>query len=87
VVSCPWNNPFAASQQVQDMISFRLNSTDKMNSHFMGIVQTVWSGSGDFLDRMHEKKNGKNEKSEVSCFNSLCGEIRKAAEMKQLPTW
>ena len=87
VVSCPWNNPSSAVAQVQDMMSFRGNSSEVMKGHFLGVVQTVWTGSDDFISRFRGKKPGRNEKTEVSCFNALCGEMRKAGDMKQLPTW
>jgi len=71
VASCPWNNAASAVQQADDMIRFRERSTTEMKDHFRGVIQTIWSGSGQFLDRFYGKKQEKGEKSEVNCFKAL----------------
>jgi hypothetical protein len=48
-----------------------------MKDHFRGVIQTIWSGSDDFLDRFYGRKSDKNEKSEVSCFKALFDEVQK----------
>jgi hypothetical protein len=77
VVTCPWRNPGNAVLQVQDMIKFRNHSTPEMREHFMGMVQTIWSGAGQFLDEFYERKPGNGENTQVNCFKALFGEIRK----------
>jgi len=82
VVTCPWNNASSAVLQVQDMLKFRDHSSSEMKDHFMGMVQTVWSGAGQFLDSFYGRKTGKDENSEVSCFRSLCDEMKKSSDLK-----
>jgi ketol-acid reductoisomerase len=56
VVSCSWKNPEAAAAQVRDMLRFRDSSTAQTKQHFQGVVQTIWSGAGGFLDEFMDEK-------------------------------
>ena len=82
VVTCPWSNPGNAVLQVQDMFKFRSHSTPEMKDHFLGMVQTIWSGAGQFLDNFYGTKpeNGKNK--QVDCFKALFSEIWKTSDNK-----
>jgi len=83
VVTCPWNNPGTATMQLQDTLKFRERSTRAMKGRFLGMVQTVWSGSESFMDQYYgrrpavegKKKNSGN--SDVKCFKTLFEEIEK----------
>jgi len=50
VMTCPFRNPTSAVMQVEDMVRFRQNSTKQMRERFMGVMETVWSSTGVFLD-------------------------------------
>lgn len=82
VVTCPWRNPGNAVLQVQDMFKFRNNATPEMKDRYMGMLQTIWSGAGQFLDNYYgiKPENGKN--TQVDCFKSLFSEIQKTSESK-----
>jgi hypothetical protein len=80
VVTCPWRNPENAVLQVRDMLKFRNHSTPEMKDRFMGMVQTVWSGTRQFLDSYYGKKSEDEKGSDVSCFKALYEEIGKLAE-------
>jgi hypothetical protein len=56
VITCPWNKPEIAVTQTHDMINFRKTASALMQSHFYGMMQTVWSGAGNFLDGFYGKK-------------------------------
>jgi len=79
VVSCPWKNPDVAAAQVKDMVRLRESSTPQMKKHFLGVVQTVWSGSGGFLDEFYGRKPPRDSKNpghtESKCFLRLYEEI------------
>jgi hypothetical protein len=72
VVSCPWKNPESGAAQVRDMLRFRESSTPEMKKHFLGVVQTIWSGSGGFLDEYYGRKAANDQKNpghtESNCF-------------------
>jgi hypothetical protein len=82
VVTCPWNNPGAAVLQAQDMVRFREQSTPQMRDRFRGVVQTVWSGTDDFLDSFYGRKTTDKNNTDVNCFKALYGEIEKLSKSK-----
>jgi hypothetical protein len=79
VVSCSWKNHEAATAQVKDMMRFRESSTPQMRQHFQGVVQTIWSGSGGFLDQFYGRKSANDQKNpghtEANCFKRMFEEI------------
>lgn len=64
VMTCPWRNPESAVLQVEDMVRFRKYSSKQMSERFLGVMHTVWSGTGVFLDgfygRTIDEKSGEN---------------------------
>jgi hypothetical protein len=80
VLTCPWRNPGNAVLQVRDIRKFRDHSTPEMKDRFMGMVQTIWSGAGQFLDEFYKKDNKSSGNSQAECFKSLFGEILKPSE-------
>jgi len=51
VVTCPWKLGETAATQIDDMLRYRTGSTPEMRSRFAGVMQTIWSPAGDFLDQ------------------------------------
>ncbi len=56
VATCPWRTPLLAIRQLQDMISFRTESSRQMRPRFIGMVQTVWSPSPGFIRDFYSRK-------------------------------
>lgn len=81
VATCPWRKPKNAVAQVQDMIRFRNSATPAMKARFQGMIQTVWSDAGSFMDEFYGRKtNPENSENTASnCFKAVFGEIAKAA--------
>lgn len=71
VISCPYRKPDVALGQLRDMENFRKNSPPEMASHFQGVMQTVWSDAGTFLNKWYDKKADHQEESAENCFRSL----------------
>ncbi|MDO9340877.1 MAG: family 20 glycosylhydrolase [Bacteroidales bacterium] len=82
VVTCPWRNPGNAVLQAKDMVRFRDNSTPEMKDHFMGMVQTVWSGAGQFFDSFYGRRPEAVVNTPVNCFKALYDEIQKMSAIK-----
>jgi len=51
VVTCPWKLGEVAEAQIEDMLRYRKGSTPVMEPRFAGVMQTIWSPAGDFLDQ------------------------------------
>jgi len=74
VITCPWRNAGNAVLQAQDMMKFRSISTPEMKPRYLGLMQTIWSGAGQFLDSYYNTKPEKPD-SQVECFKALFSEI------------
>ncbi len=79
VVTCPWRMPENAVRQTQDMFRYRSSVTPEMKERFQGMVQTVWSGAGQFMDEFYgrkpDAKAGNNTASNT--FKAMFDEIEK----------
>lgn len=65
VITCAWNRPAVAKDQVKDMVSFRQGSTPEMRERFLGVMETVWSPVTPFLNGFYSDDPAKpviNEK-------------------------
>lgn len=74
VITCPWRIPSVGVAQVQDLARFRANATPEMKGKYQGIMQTVWSGVGNFLEEFYNKKEGNTQ---ANCFRAIFEEIDK----------
>jgi N-acetyl-beta-hexosaminidase len=79
VVTCPWRMAENAVQQTKDMVRFRKSATPEMKERYMGMVQTIWSGAGQFMDNFYGVKPEKGEYSQVNCFKALFTELQGAS--------
>lgn len=83
VVTCPWRTPEIAVKQTQDMFRYRASVTSEMKDHFQGMLQTIWSGAGQFMDEFYGRKTDDKESkySQTKTFKALFSEID--AQQKQ----
>ena len=78
VVTCPYRNADIAKQQLNDIVNFRKNSTPTTSAHFLGMMQTVWSGCDRFLDAWYNSKEPSSRSGNPEeCFRILFEEINK----------
>ncbi|QDH81625.1 family 20 glycosylhydrolase [Echinicola soli] len=56
VLTCNWRKPEVSEKQVEDMYRFRASATKEMKPNFYGMMQTVWSGAGSFMEGFYENK-------------------------------
>ena len=81
VITSTWRNPAVAIVQTQDMIKFRQSAKPNIRKHFLGMMQTIWTGSVAFLDEYYAAKLASNneENTQANCFKALAAELNKAA--------
>jgi hypothetical protein len=80
VVTCPWRVPSLAVIQADDMVKFRKQSSFPMKEHFQGMLQTIWTDTGSFLDEFYGRKTftrSETEGSQAACFKALFDAIQK----------
>jgi hypothetical protein len=83
VITCPWRRPAVAIEQVNDMVSFRKNSTKQMKEHFWGVTETVWSSAQSFLREFYKKTAGDKPEelnTTSNCFRTMYEIIKKLPE-------
>ncbi|MDR2805800.1 MAG: family 20 glycosylhydrolase [Dysgonamonadaceae bacterium] len=77
VATCPWRKPDIALAQLNDMLRFPQHSTPAMGRHFQGIIQTVWSDAGTFLNRYYHPEQENPAESDVLTLKKLLEEFKK----------
>jgi len=79
VATCPWRKPEVAVQQMNDMLRFRESSTSQMAQHFQGIIETVWSGTDQFLKSYYDANTDNQKESDAVTLKRLMKEYKKIA--------
>jgi len=79
VITCAWRNPTITTTQTQDMVKFRTTATSKTKNHFLGIMQTIWSGAAAFLDEYYAAKTAEKSetKTQANSLKAMAAEINK----------
>ena len=77
VITCPFEMPALATKQAEDMLNFRKESSEEMQDKFYGMMQTVWSDAGRFLEGFYanKKANDGDENTSWNCFIALYDKI------------
>ena len=73
VITCPWRTPSVAAAQTEDFVRFRAAATPEMKDRYQGLMQTVWSGVGSFLEEFYSAKEGDTS---ANCFKALFKKIK-----------
>src|SRR5450432_2244053 len=79
VVTCPWLQPSTALIQINDMLSFRKESTTDMSSRFLGVMETTWMRTSFFLNSYYSNQQAAavNENVPWNCFRVMYDAIDK----------
>jgi N-acetyl-beta-hexosaminidase len=81
VATCPYNKPQVALQQIKDMKGFRSKANTELLPRYQGIIQTIWSDAGSFLDRYYTVKNQHTrETGSIACALTVLEEFSKDPE-------
>jgi hypothetical protein len=79
VMSCPWRKPQVAIGQIDDLLKFRAHSNWIMKNRYQGVLQTVWSDAGTFLDGFYNDKPDEQGGNNTpwNCFKVVFDKIDK----------
>lgn len=76
VITCVWNKPAVALTQYEDYKTFKANVNPKLAGRYRGMMQTVWSGAGSFMNAFDAVKADPTKKDgQVECFTQLFNKI------------
>jgi len=77
VVTCPWHSADVAITQVHNTLGYRRSSTSEMRERFAGVMQTIWSDAGDFLDRYYGRKQPDTERGDpLACSKAFLEKMK-----------
>lgn len=73
VVTCPFRIPEVAVDQLESTLMFRETSPPEMSIRFAGVMQTIWSSAGDFLDQFYGREDSSHRRGgdAVETFKTL----------------
>ncbi|HVM89575.1 MAG TPA: family 20 glycosylhydrolase [Puia sp.] len=79
VITCAWRTPSVAVSQVNDMATFRKESTPEMKERFLGVMETTWVRTDAFLKGYYEslQKNEQPANTAWNCFKEMYNSINK----------
>ena len=83
VIACSWNKPEVAKDQVKMMHSLKINSSKKMQKHYLGVMHTVWSSADKFMDTYNDTVENSKKGSQAACFKAMVkavNELEKSSE-------
>jgi hypothetical protein len=89
VITCSWRKPEVAIKQVQDMVTFRKESPRVMKDRFHGVMETIWTSVGAFLQGYYrDKKAGTASEplSQWQTFNAMFREVETLSKNKGVVT-
>ncbi len=78
VISCPWKDAAVGAAQAEDLITWRRRGPPEIKSHLRGVMQTVWSGASEFLDRDYHSDPAKT--NAWNCFTATLAQIQSHAQ-------
>ncbi len=77
VATCPWRTADLAEKQWVQMQAFRANTTPAMATHFTGMIQTVWTSAGNFMDLYYgDKPNTDPNGDQAACFKAVLSKMK-----------
>lgn len=71
VIACYYNKPEVARAQMQLMQTFIQNSNEVLRNRFYGVMQTVWSPAGRFLDLYQDEMTDGKAMGPVNSFREM----------------
>jgi len=73
VVTCPYRQPDIGLKQLEMMLMFRDASTPEMRDRYAGMLQTIWSSAGDFMDQFYGRVESEHRRGgdPAESFRSL----------------
>ncbi len=75
VATCSWNKAPVAVAQLHQMLRLKQDVNSTLSGRMQGVVHTVWSSAGAFLDGFYDDKAPAEQEDSVRCFRALYDEI------------
>ena len=89
VVSCPWRISKVATDELNLLLSLRQHANAEVKNRYLGVMQTVWTSAGSFMDGFYGRpsrnaqnhEEGRNgDQTPWNCFRQLFDKIGSAGQ-------
>lgn len=77
VVTCPWRTPEIARQQIRDMVNFRAGSTPETKELLLGVCETTWSSTAQFISGFMSEPAVTDAKTPANTYRAMVAETEK----------
>lgn len=72
VITCPWDKPRVAQEQIEQMISFKHTVNSTLSDRYLGIMQTIWTSAENFLDQYEGKVElSERQRGQLDTFKTV----------------
>jgi hypothetical protein len=71
VIACPWSKAHVTRAQIEQIQMLRQTSNNRVKDRYLGVMQTVWSGTENFLDSYYDDKINNNNTGCVISFKDM----------------
>src|SRR4030042_6021284 len=71
VIACPYDKADVTRAQLELIQSFKENSNKVLQGRFLGVMQTVWSGAGNYLDSYYGEEINERVMGSVNSFKEM----------------
>ena len=82
VITCTGRKPETSVSQAEFMARFRKSTTKEMKPRYLGMMQTVWSGTDQFIDAFYGKQTA-NPEGRTSSADSFKALFRRIDELEK----
>ncbi|MBR9999923.1 MAG: family 20 glycosylhydrolase [Cyclobacteriaceae bacterium] len=76
VLACPWRKSDVALNQLEQMQLVRESAPEEIAGRMLGVFQTSWTGTGNFMDAYKGKEATDRDKENADCFKTLFKALR-----------
>jgi Glycosyl hydrolase family 20, catalytic domain len=79
VITCPWRQPATAVTQINDILSFRRDSTPETSARYLGLMETTWMRTSQYLEHYYTVPQpvASDENTAWNCFRVMYDAINK----------
>jgi hypothetical protein len=71
VITCTGGKPETGVAQAEKLVEYRSDATPEMKSRYLGVMQTVWSGTDEFMNSFYSAPDANRKTTAADAFKAL----------------
>jgi len=81
IISCTWNKPEVTTKHIDQMLLYRKQSNEALAGKMYGVMQTVWSDAGGYLNRYYNPESVDDDSAgDVKSFKAMIAYLNELAD-------